>query len=208
LRLAPLGDVVLERRLDPFSLLDLGVQHLGGLLKGRAALVERLLQVVVGPSQILLGAAAGGDVLNDRHKVTHGTLVVENGDDIAADPQARTVGLHAPGLDGESLADVGGTGEQVAQVRLVGGIGQIVNAHLQQPRRRMTDDLAESVVDEIEASAGVHLRDADAGLAEHGAKNLLLLAQLGFEPPAQRHIRAERDARRRNADHEHDQREE
>ena len=50
LRLAALGDVVLERCLDPFSLLDLGVQHLGGLLEGRAALVERLLQVVIGPS--------------------------------------------------------------------------------------------------------------------------------------------------------------
>ena len=30
LRLAALGDVVLERVLDPFALLDLGVQHLGG----------------------------------------------------------------------------------------------------------------------------------------------------------------------------------
>jgi hypothetical protein len=68
----------------------------------------------------------------------------------------------------------------------------------------MPDDLAESIIDEIEAPGIVHLRDANGGLAEHGAKNLLLLAQFGFEASSQRHISAQGDTRQGNAHHEHD----
>src|SRR6266478_2394969 len=47
LRLAALGDVVLERGFDALALLDLRIKDLGGLLEGRGAFLDCFLQVVM-----------------------------------------------------------------------------------------------------------------------------------------------------------------
>ena len=47
LRLAALGDVVLERGFDALALLDLGMKDLGRLLEGHGAFRDRLAQVVM-----------------------------------------------------------------------------------------------------------------------------------------------------------------
>ena len=62
--------------------------------------------------------------------------------------------------------------------RQILGIDQILQAHLQQLRRRALDDLAKSIIDEAKAPGRVDLRDADDRLAEHGAQHLLLLRSL------------------------------
>src|SRR5262249_52313168 len=60
LRLAPLCDVVLERGFDPLALLGLAVQKLARLRKTRGTLFERLLQVVMGLLEAVVGEAALG----------------------------------------------------------------------------------------------------------------------------------------------------
>ena len=119
---AALSNALLERGLNPLSLLDLSVQHFGGLLERRTALVQRLLQVVIRPPQIFLGAATDGDVLYDGHEMARGTVAVENGDDVAADPQARPVRQQVSFLNGKSFPSFEGTGKQIAHVGLVGRI--------------------------------------------------------------------------------------
>src|SRR5262249_26706037 len=63
LRLAALGDVVLERRFDALALLDLTMKDRGRLLEGRGAFLDRFLQLVMRALQILFGAATVGHLL-------------------------------------------------------------------------------------------------------------------------------------------------
>ena len=76
----------------------------------------------------------------------------------------------------ELLPGAGRVPDQIGQVRQVVRIGQILDLHLQQFRGRTAHDPAKSTVDEGKASRRIDLRDADDGLAEHRAENLLLVA--------------------------------
>ena len=111
-------------------------------------------------------------------------------------------------LDGESLCALDRVRQQIEKIGQVVGIGQVVNPHLQQLRRLTLDDLAKSMVGQIETPGGIDLGDAHAGAAEQDAQDLLLLTQLGFDPFARRHIGAHGKAHDRGADHERDQRQE
>ena len=146
--------------------------------------------------QTFFGLATGGDVLHHSHEVAHGAALIGDGGDVVAQPQARAVGQHVPDLDGEALAGLDRLSQQIAQVGRILRDGEILDPHLQQLRRRTPNDLAEPIVDQVEASGRVDLGDAHDRLAEHGAQNLLLLAQLAFEASSRRHIGAHGKARR------------
>ena len=176
LRLAALGDVLLERGFDPLALLDLGVQDLCRVLEARGTFFERLLQVVVRALKIFRGAAALGDVLRDHHEMPHGTAVVGNGRDVVAHPPARAVGHHMSAFEGKSFSGADRVLDQIGQVRQVIRIGQVLDAHLQQFGGRTARDPAKSIVDEGKAPGRIDLRDAHDRLAEHRAENLLLVA--------------------------------
>src|SRR5262249_11901312 len=120
LRLAALGDVVLERGFDALALLDLGMNDLGRLLESYGAFRDRLAQVVMRALYILLGAATAGNVLRDHHEVMHGAAAIGDGRHVIADPQARAIGQHVSRFDGESLSAADGSAHEIADV------GQIV----------------------------------------------------------------------------------
>ena len=205
LRLAALGDVVLERRFDALALLDLAMKDRGRLLEGRCAFLDRFLQLVMRALQILFGAAAVGHVLRDHHEVTHGAAAIRDRRHVVADPQARTIGQHVSRLDDESLSGVGCLAYEVVQVGQVLGLGQIFDSHLQQLRRRTPNDAAKAIVHQDETPRGVDLGDAHDGLAEHRAERVLLLAQFGFDAFSRRDMRTQSEARNRNAQQEGDQ---
>ena len=107
LRLAALGDVVPERVLDAFLLLDLGLQDIAGVLERSRCAHRPCAAVVVRALQILLGVAAVGDVLRDRHEVAHRAVLVGRSARRGSCTQlARAVGQHLPAFGDEPLAGV------------------------------------------------------------------------------------------------------
>src|SRR6185369_17871715 len=130
------------------------------------------------------------------------------GGDAGAQPQTRAVRKHVPELNGEALAALDRLLQQISQVGGILRYGEILDPHLQQLRRRTPNDLTEPIVDQAKASGHVDLGDAHDRLTEHGAQNLLLLAQLAFEASSRRHISAHRKAGDRNADRERDEQQE
>ena len=137
--------------------------------------------------------------------MTHGAAAIGDGRHVVADPQARAIGQHVSRLDGESLAAADCLPHEIADVGPVVGLDQVLDAHLQQFRRRTPDEAAISVVHQGKAPRHVDLGDAHDGLVEHGAENVLLLAQLGFDAFPHRDMRAQGEAHNRNAEHERDQ---
>ena len=90
-------------------------------------------------------------------------------------------GKQVSGLDDKSVSGMECVLEHIDDAGPVVGIAQVVQPHLQQLRRGRPDDLAKSIVDELEAPGARSIWAMPThGLAEHGAENLLLLAQLGF----------------------------
>src|SRR4029453_18156910 len=79
-------------------------------------------------------------------------------------------------------------------------------AHLKEFWRRTSDDAAKSIVHKGKTPRRVDLGDAHDGLTEHGAENVLLLSQLGFDAFSHRDMRTQSEAHNRNAEHERDQR--
>ena len=197
LRLAALGDVVSQRHLDAFPLVDLGVEHIAGGLEGRGPLVQRFLQLVMRALQVLLGLATGGDVLRDCHEVTHRAALVGHGRHVGPHPASRAVGQDVPGLGDEAFAGLDGVSEQIDDMGEILGIGQVLHAHLQQLRRRALDDFAKSIIDEAKPPARIGLHDAHDRLAEHGTQHLVLLVQPGFDASSRGHVGAERETQRR-----------
>src|SRR5262249_35631089 len=172
LRLASLGNVVLEGVLDSFALLDLG-------MKRRSALLDRVQHFPLLTQQLLFGAATGGDILGDCHQVMHGSALVEDGGNIGSDP--RFIGRHGLVLDSDALASTDGMTEQIEHPGTIIGVDEIADPRLQQACRRSMNDVAITTVDEPETSRRIDLSDAHVGMAQQGPEILLLERQLGSD---------------------------
>ena len=208
LRLAALGDVVLERGFDPLALIDLDAQGLARVGKPRAAFTERVPQVVVRALEVFRGAAAVGHVLRHEHEMVHGAARIGDDREVVAHPAARAVGEHVPRLERKPLGGVKRMPHRIGELRQVGGVDHILDAQLQQFRRRTANHPAKSIVGQSEAPCGIDLRDADARLAEHRAEDVLLVAQFYFHALAPGDVRAERETDHRDGDHERGQQQE
>src|SRR3954463_12180599 len=84
LRLAALGNVMVERGLDPFPLLDFGIQKLGGLGETCGPFLRRFPHVIMRTLQTFFGPATGGDILHHTHEVAHRAALMGGGGDAVA----------------------------------------------------------------------------------------------------------------------------
>ena len=154
----------------------------------------------MGALQILLGLATGGDVLRDRHEVTHRAAWIGHGRDVVrTHSRAPSGSTCLVSVTKPSPVWIACPSRSRRYGRIL-GIGEVLDAHLQQFRRRALNDFAKSIVDEVNRPVVSICTMPDDRLAEHAAQHLLLLAQPGFDASAHRHVRAQRETRPDSAD--------
>src|SRR5262249_32575309 len=166
--LAALEDLVLKRGFDTFPLLALGLNDRAGLLEIHCALMERLPQLLVRTLQILLGIAAGGDILGDCHEVAHGTPLIDDGRDVAPDPYARAIRPRTLVLffDHQTPPPTDCFVDKIGKAGAVVGVDQVLHPRLQQFRSWTLEDFAKSLIDGSETSCRIGLGDAHGRLID------------------------------------------